>query len=249
MKQWQIFEQDCLNYLINNNEDSSKHYKSKGSSDSTISDIQVIINGEPAYYIEAKMAKSQCGQFVLLKDNNNQFYFSEKNKLSLNDYSKEIINGINENKLNEVNKKNIPLILSQELIVSYILEHYKEKEVKYLISKDKDNYHIIPLTRQDLLKSFEFSGTLRMKKSGSRSLTKSFELKMIEQLGDSYISQQEIENKTFYQLNKEGDFIFNIDGYDLYFKQQENKKYIVRILSNTNNYCVIFSLNLKKLNT
>jgi len=248
MKQWQIFEQDCLNYLINNNEDSSKHYTSKGSSDSTISDIQVIINGEPAYYIEAKMAKSQCGQFVLLKDNNNQFYFSEKNKLSLNDYSKEIINGINANKLNEVNKKNIPLILSQELIVSYILEHYKEKEVKYLISKDKENYHIIPLTKQDLLKSFEFSGTLRMKKSGSRSLTKSFELKMIEQLGDSYISQQEIENKTFYQLNKEGDFIFNIDGYDLYFKQQENKKYIVRILSNTNNYCVIFSLNLKKLN-
>lgn len=240
MKQWQIFEQDCLNYLINNNEDSSKHYTSKGSSDSTISDIQVIINGEPAYYIEAKMAKSQCGQFVLLKDNNNQFYFSEKNKLSLNDYSKEIINGINANKLNEVNKKNIPLILSQELIVSYILEHYKEKEVKYLISKDKDNYHIIPLTQQDLLKSFEFSGTLRMKKSGSRSLTKSFELKMIEQLGDSYISQQEIENKTLYQLNKEGDFIFNIDGYDLYFKQQENKKYIVRILSNTNNYCVIF---------
>lgn len=165
MKQWQIFEQDCLNYLINNNEDSSKHYTSKGSSDSTISDIQVIINDQPAYYIEAKMDKSQCGQFVLLKDNNNQFYFSEKNKLSLNDYSKEIINGINANKLNEVNKKNIPLILSQELIVSYILEHYKEKEVKYLISKDKENYHIIPLTKQDLLKSFEFSGTLRMKKA------------------------------------------------------------------------------------
>lgn len=249
MKQWQIFEQDCLNYLINNNEDSSKHYTAKGSSDSTISDIQVIINDQPAYYIEAKMAKSQCGQFVLLKDNNNQFYFSEKNKLSLNDYSKEIINGINRNKLNEVDKKNIPLSLSQELIVSYILEHYKEKEVKYLISKDKDNYHLIPLTQQDLLKSFEFNGTLRMKKSGSRSLTKSFELKMIDQLGNSYISQQEIENKTFYQLNKEGDFIFNIDGYDLYFKQQDNKKYVVRILSNTNNYCVIFSLNLKKLSS
>lgn len=248
MKQWQIFEQDCLNYLINNNEDSSKHYTSKGSSDSTISDIQVIINDQPAYYIEAKMAKSQCGQFVLLKDNNNQFYFSEKNKLSLNVYSKEIIDGINTNKLNEVDKKNIPLSLSQELIVSYILEHYKGKEVKYLISKDKENYHIIPLTQQDLLKSFEFSGTLRMKKSGSRSLTKLFELKMIEKLGESYISKQEVENKILYQLNKEGDFIFNIDGYDLYFKQQENKKYIVRILSNTNNYCVIFSLNLKKLN-
>lgn len=71
---------------------------------------------------------------------------------------------------------------------------------------------------------------------------------MIEKLGESYISKQEVENKILYQLNKEGDFIFNIDGYDLYFKQQENKKYIVRILSNTNNYCVIFSLNLKKLN-
>lgn len=249
MKQWQIFEQDCLNYLINNNKDSSKQYTSKGSSDSTISDIQVIEHGQPSYYIEAKMSKSQCGQFVLLKDNNNQFYFSEKNKLSLNDYSKEIINDINTNKLNEVDKKNIPLSLSQELIVSYILEHYKEKEVKYLISKDKEHYHIIPLTKTDLLKSFEFSGTLRMKKSGSRSLTKSFELKMIEQLGDGYISQQEIENKTLYHLNKEGDFIINIDGYDLYFKQQENKKYVVRILSNTNNYCVIFSLNLKKLNS
>lgn len=249
MKQWQIFEQDCLNYLINNNKDSSKQYTSKGSSDSTISDIQVLENGQPSYYIEAKMSKSQCGQFVLLKDNNNQFYFSEKNKLSLNNYSKEIINGINTNKLNEIDKKNIPLNLSQELIVSYIMEHYKEKEVQYLISKDKEHYHIIPLTKTDLLKAFEFSGTLRMKKSGSRSLTKSFELKMIEQLADAFIGYEQVDNKTLYALNKEGDFIINIDGYDLYFKQQKNKKYVVRILSNTNNYCVIFSLNLKKLNS
>lgn len=245
MKNWQIFEKNCLDYLNQTNLDVMIKYTSKGSSDSTISDIQVMENDVLSYYIEAKMPKSQCGQFVLLKNDNNEFYFSERNKIAINEFSKEIIEYINNNKLNEIEKKNIPLVLSQELIVDYILTHYKEKEVKYIITKKKDDYQLIPLDKNDLLNAFEFSATLRMKKSGSRSLTKSFEDKLIHHIEKEFISKEIIDNKTMYLLNKEGDFIINIDGYDLFFKQQKNKMYIVRILSNTNNYCVIFSLNLK----
>lgn len=245
MKNWQIFEKNCLEYLNQTNLDVIRKYTSKGSSDSTISDIQVMENDVLSYYIEAKMPKSQCGQFVLLKNDDNEFYFSERNKIVINEFSKQIIEYINANKLNEIEKKNIPLMLSQDLIVDYILTHYKEKEVKYIITKKKDDYQLIPLNKNDLLNAFEFSGTLRMKKSGSRSLTKSFEDKLFHYIEKEFISKEIIDNKTMYLLNKEGDFIIHIDGYDLFFKQQENKMYVVRILSNTNNYCVIFSLNLK----
>lgn len=245
MKNWQIFEKNCLDYLNQTNLDVMIKYTSKGSSDSTISDIQVMENDVLSYYIETKMPKSQCGQFVLLKNDNNEFYFSERNKIVINDFSKEIIEYINNNKLNEIEKKNIPLVLSQELIVDYILTHYKEKEVKYIITKKKDDYQLMPLNKNDLLNAFEFSATLRMKKSGSRRLTKSFEDKLIHHIEKEFISKENIDNKTLYLLNREGDFIIHIDGYDLLFKQQENKMYMVRILSNTNNYCVIFSLNLK----
>jgi Holliday junction resolvase len=245
MKNWQIFEKNCLEYLNQTNLDVIRKYTSKGSSDSTISDIQVMENNVLSYYIEAKMPKSQCGQFVLLKNDDNEFYFSERNKIVINEFSKQIIEYINANKLNEIEKKNIPLVLSQDLIVDYILTHYKEKEVKYIITKKKDDYQLIPLNKNDLLNAFEFSGTLRMKKSGSRSLTKAFEDKLFHYIEKEFISKEIIDNKTMYLLNKEGDFIIHIDGYDLFFKQQENKMYVVRILSNTNNYCVIFSLNLK----
>lgn len=245
MKQWQIFEKDCLNYLIQTNNDVNKKYISKGSADSTTSDIQVIIDERMAYFIEAKMPKSQCGQFVLLKDKNNEYYYSDKNKLNINDFSKIIIKHINENKLNELNKKSIPLELDQNLIIDYIIEHYKEKQVKYIITRKKDKYELIPLIHSELKNHFNFIGTLRMKKSGSRSLTKTLEDKLIMYMGDDFVNKETSNEKILYSLNKDGDFIINIDGYDLYFKQQENKKYIIRVLSNTNNYCVIFSLNLK----
>lgn len=247
MKNWQIFEKKCLDYLNQTNLDVMKKYTSKGSSDSTISDIQVMENDVLSYYIEAKMPKSQCGQFVLLKNDNKEFYFSERNKIAINEFSKQIIEYININKLNEIEKKHIPLVLSQELIVDYILTHYKEKEVKYIITKKKDDYQLILLNKDDLLNAFEFSGTLRMKKSGSRSLTKSFEDKLIQYIEKDFISKEIIDNKTMYLLNREGDFIIHVDGYDLFFKQQENKMYMVRMLSNTNNYCVIFSLNLRNI--
>lgn len=245
MKNWQLFEKNCLDYLNQTNLDVLTKYTSKGESDSTISDIQVLENDVLSYYIEAKMPKSQCGQFVLLKNERNEFYFSERNKLNINEFSQQIIDYVNVNKLNELEKKNNPLTLSQDLIVDYILEHYKEKKVKYIITKNKDNYQLIPLNKADLLKTFEFSGTLRMKKSGSRSLTKSFEDKLIQHIEKDYISTEIINNKRMYLLNREGDFIIHVEGYDLFFKQQENKRYIVRMLSNTNNYCVIFSLSLK----
>lgn len=245
MKNWQLFEKNCLDYLNQTNLDVLTKYTSKGEADSTISDIQVLENDVLSYYIEAKMPKSQCGQFVLLKNERNEFYFSERNKLNINEFSQQIIDYVNVNKLNELEKKNNPLTLSQDLIVDYILEHYKEKKVKYIITKNKDNYQLIPLKKADLLKTFEFSGTLRMKKSGSRSLTKSFEDKLIQHIEKDYISTEIINNKRMYLLNREGDFIIHVEGYDLFFKQQENKRYIVRMLSNTNNYCIIFSLSLK----
>lgn len=66
MKNWKIFEKACLTYLNQTNSDVVKKYTSKGSLDSTISDIQVMENDVLSYYIEAKMPKSQCGQFVLV---------------------------------------------------------------------------------------------------------------------------------------------------------------------------------------
>ncbi len=244
MKNWQIFEIDCLKFLKTENKNIV--YIAKGDSDSTSSDIEVIDEDGSKYYIEAKMNKSQCGQFVLLKDDENKFYFSDKNKLKINKYSKLIIDYINIKGLGFINKKTIPLDISEDVISNYILKHYEEKNVKYIITKDKDKFCLIPLSKQHIINNFKLMATLRIKKSGSRKLSNILKEKIIELIPD-IISIDKDTNNTMFKINREGDFIIDVDGYDIYFKYLENKNYIARVLSNTNNYCVIFTIKYRKL--
>lgn len=65
LKSWEINEKECFLYLINN---YGNKFILEGSHNSNISDIKVINKN---YYIEAKSIKSQCGQFVVLEENNN----------------------------------------------------------------------------------------------------------------------------------------------------------------------------------
>lgn len=78
MKEWEILEEECLNYL--KNKYPTIKFTLLGKEDSTKSDILVkTINLE--FYIEVKSKISQCGQFVLIPNyKNNVFIYSRKNK-------------------------------------------------------------------------------------------------------------------------------------------------------------------------
>ena len=64
MENWQICETECLKYLKLNFADKYYNFEAKGGSDSKKSDILLTKNGISLFYIEAKMSKAQCGQFV-----------------------------------------------------------------------------------------------------------------------------------------------------------------------------------------
>ncbi|NLL06939.1 MAG: hypothetical protein GX270_14410 [Clostridiaceae bacterium] len=96
MENWQLFEQECCDYLNSHLKDYPFSFKCSGGSDSTSSDIEVMRNDTSVFSIEAKLSPSQSGQFVVL-DNNNEFSYSPRNKFSSNIYSRKIVSYLNKN--------------------------------------------------------------------------------------------------------------------------------------------------------
>ena len=97
MSNWENFEKNCKNYLTTNFGMFAK-FEHCGGTDSSTSDILVNVKDESSFYIEAKMSTAQCGQFVLLINlNEKKFQYSSKNKTSENEYSKMIVDFMNNN--------------------------------------------------------------------------------------------------------------------------------------------------------
>lgn len=240
LKSWEINEKECFLYLINN---YGNKFILEGSHNSNISDIKVINKN---YYIEAKSIKSQCGQFVVLEENN-KFIYSNKNKTSINEYSNYIINYMNNNfhLFTNVTSKPIDIMLDTNIFYSWVKNFYKLKNVKYFITKvNSNNYIIIPLDNID--NYFNISACYRVKKSGSSNITKNNfdEIKsLLNNIDFTFIEKNEkIFIKTKSHINEK------LKGhvYTYQFKLIEKDLYEIRRLSNTNNPNVIFSIELIK---
>lgn len=68
-----------------------------GASDSTMSDVEIILkNNNKKFYIETKMPSSQTSQFVVDIEND-KFIYGAKNKFVSNEFSDRIIIFLNEN--------------------------------------------------------------------------------------------------------------------------------------------------------
>ena len=156
MGKWEICETECFEYLKKNYANSKYTFEQNGKHNSTISDILFKKHGIATFYIESKMPNAQCGQFVVLQnDNLKKFYYSPKNLYAENMQSKLIIEFMNDNFAfykNPCTKgKNIEL--EEDYFFDWIYHFYKNKKVKYFIiekelgNQNSDNFIIFPVQR------------------------------------------------------------------------------------------------------
>ncbi len=215
--------------------------------DSTKSDIAVIKNGILDFYIEAKDAFAQSGQFVLLPNEMNQtFMFSPRNHSTPNAMTDIIIKYMNNNfqKFNHAGTAGQSLEIDSNIFSNWIIEYYKAKNVKYVISFNKE-FVIFPIRK--FKHYFNISAKYRIKKSGSREPAKK-ELEIvkltIKKLYPTAVFSQE-QDKLFVKITESlttNKFI--LGDYTFYFSKYNADSYEIRKLSNTYNMNVIFSIKL-----
>lgn len=247
MENWEIFEISSKSYLEKAIQISEVSFTNTGGSDSTSNDIVVSHKGNELFSVEAKLSPSQCGQFVLVRDDNKKLVLSERMRYT-NIYTNQIIDIIDTSYETEIPLLNLGL--SQSMIANWVKEHYKHKGVEFIItSSGLNSFHaIIPIS--DVEKYFIFSGVLRRKRSGTRRVPNRDILNCIDVL-KIHLNSIGIIN---YNITNEGNEICLILNsisncisenlyFDKYFLSIENQqKYKVRVRANTNNLNVIFSL-------
>ncbi len=254
MENWQLFEQECCNYLNNALKDYPFNFKCNGGSDSTSSDIEVTKKNASVFSIEAKLSPSQSGQFVVL-DNNNKFSYSPRNKFSGNIYSRQIIDYLNRNidLYTNVQQSAINIKCPNGVLIGWIKEHYKAKGSKFIITSTSlgTNKVIVPLDQ--LGQYFVVSACLRRKKSGSRNIPKS-DFMFAERLVQEHLRNMRCKVKEVKKIDNKLVVTLDSDTYlnkskcyldsDMYISEDRlnSNKYIIKKLSKTNNANVVFSL-------
>ena len=150
MRPGEAFEIQCYEYLCRMYQLKEAKFVRKGGMDSTTSDIAVLKNRRVDYYIEAKDAAAQSGQFVLLPDKSTrQFIFSPRNHSEPNEMTKIIIDYMNADfdRFNNAGTAGQPLSIDQNVFSNWIIRHYKERNVKYFISKKGSVKNFVALVK------------------------------------------------------------------------------------------------------
>lgn len=253
-KNWEKNEKKCLEYLQQTFSTETVCFKGQGGSDSTQSDIIVFKNGMKACYIEAKMDKSQCGQFVLFPDNETKtFTYSSRNHPSEpNSQTQAIIEKMDENFDSYCNPNGSnDLDLEPNLFYDWIIEHYKSRNVEFFIVSYRQQFIIFPTKNFD--KYFDVSAKYRIKKSGSSNPTEKNREKLKEFLNkyqELTSSDYKVDGSYFsVHLNENSGKIIienDLDNNSYQFTKQDDGFFRVTRLSHTFNANVIFSISLKK---
>ena len=246
--QWQRFETDCTNYL-NQHFREYASFVSKGGSDSTMSDIKVTTKTGNTFFIEAKLCPAQCGQFVLLPDfESSRFNYSEKNATGINPSSKMIIEYMNQHfeEFKEAGTAGKKILMDddQDIFSKWIIDYYKDKDIKYIIT---NHYIILPI--EELNDYFYITSEYRIKRSGSSNVSKRNISNVIDHIhSNDYIIEntRQDNSKLFVESSRPlHNERFLLRGYEYMFSSRDSQQYEVRKLSNTFNANVIFSINLK----
>lgn len=242
MEQWKKFELDCVDYL---NSTYGNYFEHLGFSDSTTSDIRYS-KEKNTFFVEAKMASAQSGQFVVLNDSKQEiFTFSHRNKSELDEHAATIIRHMNENYENykQVGTAGINIDLPVDVFSGWIINMYKSMGVEFLITKAED-YIIFPIDK--FSEYFDITAVYREKKSGSSRVPKSREKEVSDYLSDANIDFNIVEDFKIQSESNLDDYKFEIESYTYMLREDTEDIYKVRRLSNTRNANVIFSIYLKK---
>lgn len=241
------FEINCFNYLTNT---YGNKFHREGGMDSTKSDILVINNNCINYYIEVKDTNAQSGQFVLLpNEDNNTFVFSPRNHSKPNEMTDIIINYMNQHfdLFNKAGTAGKSLNIDDSVFVKWIINHYINKNVKYIISCYNDKYVIFPIRK--FASYFDISAKYRIKKSGSGAPAKKDISTVTDVISKTYQTAKfTVDGKKLFVTITEPilEDKFVLGKYTYYFSRKEPKTYEVRRLSNTYNMNVIFSIKTKQ---
>lgn len=249
LKPGEKFEIGCYEYLKRSYNLGDTTFHREGGMDSTKSDIAVIKNGQVDFFIEAKDTTAQSGQFVLLPDAESEtFIFSPRNHSEPNEMTEIIIEYMNSDfdTFNNAGTAGEALDIDSSVFSKWIIEHYKEKNVKYVISY-KNNYVVLPIRR--FATYFDVHAKYRIKKSGSGKPAKKDIPAVTQTIKSIYPTATfSAEGKKLF-ASVSGPIAhdrFVLGKYTYYFSQQSSNLYEITRLSNTYNMNVIFSIQLKK---
>lgn len=248
MKSWEKFELECMNYL---NKQFGRYatFIHQGGTDSSVSDILVRTNSGKQFYIDVKYLPAQCGQFVLLPNLKTcSFEYSKENMNEINDYTRMIIQHMNQN-FNEFYKadtagKEVKMENGSYIFSKWIIQTYKEKGVKFFIT---NNFTMIPIEKIEMY--FEVSAKYRIKRSGSSSVGKNRITSVLNHIdsNDFVINRNRIDGSKLFVESESNlhNHRFIYQEYEYMFSKRD-QEYEVRKLSNTYHANVIFSI--KKMN-
>ncbi len=261
-QKWEEFENECYEQLKSLYSEICK-LEAYGQSDSTKADIKIITNNNNEFFIEVKDRNSQCCQFVLFPNEEKRcFDFSDKNKVSLTENCKSIIEYMNNHfdYYKKVSTKDLPINVDKEILYGLVHDFYTIKNVKYFMTKGSE-YIVFPINK--FSEYFDIEAVYRKKKSGSSEPNeKNNNKEIIKLLNNEKIDYDleyvKVDKKTrcFIHMDNNFDKIRLIGDYYTY--QFKNNKYSQRLpkernyifelrrLSNTSNPNVICQLTLKK---
>ncbi len=249
MQKWEQFEQNATEFLSALYPDFI--FKNIGNTNSNAPDIKVYDkSNKHLFNMEIKYSPSQAGQIVVL-DNDGTFEFSKKSKNEQVPATETILEYLNThyNTYNNVAQSSIPIEIDSSVLYAFILEQYKLKGNKWIISSTKatnpdlKSICLIPLERIE--NNFKVSAVLRRKKSGTREIPKSMRgtaEKLISVICEEPILKQ--DGKKTYLLGDIGNNSYTLPE-NLYLSKKEEDLYEIRKRSSTNNANIIFSLELK----
>lgn len=254
MRPGEQFELDSLEYLRTSYGKDGIEFFHHDTADSTGSDIEVIINGHSAFFIEAKDTAAQSGQFVLLPDDASKtFIFSPRNKSLPNEMTELMIAYMNQDydRFNAAGTAGEVLNIDPDIFTQWIIGHYREKKVKYVISK-RNHMLICPIEKFG--EYFEVSANFRIKKSGSSEPSGIYVDAVISALKNKFgitdVYKQTVKGKKKLFANAPASLSkvrFELGNYTYYLSPQTDEGlFEVKQLSNTRNKNVIFTINVKQ---
>lgn len=243
---WKEFETACTNYC-NQNFGELAYFTQKGGSLSDVPDILVKTKKGAMFYIEVKHSPAQCGQFVLLPNMTKRtFEYSSKNGNKINEYSKIIMNYMNQYfdaycKAGTGGRE-IRFANDTSVFTNWVITTYKQKNVRYFIT---NHYTILPIDRFG--DYFTISAVYRIKRSGSNNVGYSRFATVKQYLfSQNYTNITTQGEKLFVSSPKPlHNKRFLLNNTEYMFSKRENK-YEIRRLSNTFNANVIFSIEQKE---
>lgn len=247
MRPGEAFEKSCLAYLKRTYKAKASVFYYEGGMDSTKSDIAVMKNGDIDFFIEAKDTLAQSGQFVLIPNPDVEaFVFSPRNRSKPNEMTEIIMAYMNQlfHDFNNAGTAGKVLDIDTSVFAKWIIDHYRQKNVKYVISCGKD-YVIFPIGKFDHY--FDISANYRIKKSGSGEPAKRDIEAVKNAVKEFYPAASFSQNgKKLYArivtaLTAER---FVLGKYTYYFSERSPDFYEIRRLSNTYNMNVIFTIKL-----